>query len=290
MKLDQRKLSILLVLVYIICVIFSVYTLFTLQNDLVYDAQALAVSEISTAKPVFIKLYLIIGVTLIGGLGILLYLFSNKGMEIIYIEKKEEEKSIDDNEKVEDTENKHFDISSVKGVVTSKTKSEEKILTDGLTEVCKSLEAGIGAFYMVKKDGNKKVLQMNSTYAMSLGESQRPTFEFGEGLVGQVAAENRPLVIDDVPEGYIKIVSGLGGSSPSHLLITPVKYGKDLCGVVEIASFTTLDEGHIKAVDNAFKVITERLFGADNQKTTKEPKKAASKTTAEKKVKGSKKA
>ncbi len=291
MKLDQRQLSISLVLVYIICVIFTAYTLFKLQNELVYDAQALAISELASAQSIFIKLYLVTGFTLLAGLGILLYLFANKGMEIIYIEKKESDKNEGEEKNIkEEDEEKNFDISSLKGLVTSKTKSEEKILTEGLTEICKSLDAGIGAFYMVKKDGSKKVLQMNSTYAMSLGESQRPTFEFGEGLVGQVAAEGKSLIIDDIPEGYVKIVSGLGGASPTHLMISPVHYGKSLCGVVEIASFTAINDGHVKAVDEAFRVITDRLFNKEDQKPTKGTKKTVAKTSTEDNKKGSKKA
>jgi hypothetical protein len=262
MKLDQRKLSITIVLIYVICIVVSIYTLFTLQDDLVYKSQAIEIAQLSNAQPTFIKLYLVIGVTMLAGLGVLFFFFNNKGMEIIYVEKKNEKNKnktgIEDGDKG-DKSNK-LDLSSIKDIMDSKVKSQEIILTNGITEICKKLEAGVGAYYMVKKDGDKKVLEMNATYAMSISDSQRPVFEFGEGLVGQVAVEQKPLIIDDIPEGYIKIVSGLGSASPTHVLLSPVKYGEELCGVIEIASFTTFSEQHIIMIDEAFQLITNKLY------------------------------
>lgn len=288
MKLDQRKISIGLVLIYLLCGVFAAYTLFGLENDLIYGSQALNVSELADAKPVFYKLYFSIGITLLIGLGILLYLLNNKAMEVIYVEKKDEKKKDDKANAEEENAKKKFSIASIKDALSEKAKSEEKILSEGLVEICKSIEAGVGAYYSLMKDGNKKVLQMNATYAMSLGESQRPTFEMGEGLVGQVALEEKPIIIDDIPEGYIKIVSGLGSASPTHVLVCPVKYGDKLCGVAEIASFTAFNEEHLKAVEHSFEIITDKLFGGSEKKTSSA--KTESKETGEKKSKENKKA
>lgn len=281
MKLDQRKISIALVLVYIICSIYAIYALFTLQNDLIYEVQALEVSSLSAAQPVFNGLYLAICLCIIVGLGVFLYMINNKGMEIIYVEKSDDKVDKgNDKDQSDENDKKSFSIASIKDALSNKSKSEEKLLTEGLTEICKSLDAGVGAYYMLMKDGAKKVLQMNATYAMSLAESQRPTFEVGEGLVGQVAAERKSIIIDDIPEGYIKIVSGLGSASPTHVLVSPVVYGKELCGVVEIAAFTAFTENDKKAVEGALEVITEKLYGTGDVKkpakkdTSKEVKKS----------------
>ena len=204
-------------------------------------------------------------------------------MEIIYVEKKEEDTSDDlSNSQEEDSQNKKLDLSSIQDTVTAKAKSEEKLLNESLMEICKGLEAGVGAFYMLKKDKSKSVLQMNATYAMSLAESQRPTYELGEGLVGQVGQEKQALIIDDIPEGYIKIVSGLGSSSPRYILISPVLYGDKVWGVVEIATFTKFTQEHVSAVEKAFQVVTKKLF--EKTKTVKKTESSSeSKTTTSKK-------
>lgn len=287
MNLDRRKLSIAFVLIYLLCGIFAAYTLFTLENNLIYDAQALTVSELSNAKPIFYKLYFGVGLVIVVGLGVFLYLLNNKGMEVIYVEKKDDKKDKNKDNQGDDSTSKSFDVASIKDALSVKSKSEEKILTDGLVQICKSLDAGVGAYYMLKKDGNKKVLQMNATYAMSLGESQRPTFEIGEGLIGQVALEQKPIIIDDIPEGYIKIVSGLGSASPTHVMVAPVKYGGNVCGVVEIASFTTFNKDQLKSVESAFEIITDKLYGKEQ---VKEPAEKPGAEGKEKKSKGNKEA
>lgn len=281
MNLDQRKMSIVLILIYIICIAYTAYVLFSLQNDLIYSAQALVISELGKAQPIFIKLYLAIGATFLIGLGVLFYLFNNKGMEIIYVEKKDDEQKKKDTDKDSEDAKRTLDISSIHGALSSKAKSQEKIINDSLKEVCNVLEAGIGAFYMLKKDGSKNVLQMNGTYAMSLAESQRPTYELGEGLVGQVGLEKHSLIIDDIPEGYIKVVSGLGSASPTHILVSPVLYGNKVWGVVEIAAFTQFTKDHIEAVEKAFEMVTKKIF---------DKPKAEAKTTAKKEVKSTSKA
>ncbi len=288
MKLDQRKLSMALVLVYIICVLFTTYTLFTLQDDLIYKQQALNISDLDLALPVFMQLYLAAGLTILFSLGLIYYFFNNKSMEIIYVEKKADVIEDADNEQTDESGNiKEFNIASLSELASNKVQSEDKLIGEGLNEICKNLEAGVGAFYVVRKDQDKKVLQMNATYAMSLAESQRPTYEFGEGLVGQVAVEQKPIKLDDIPEGYIKIISGLGSASPTHVLIIPVKFGNELCGVVEIASFTTFTEQHVKAVTDAFEIITNKLYGKA-EKVKEEKKEANDESTQSKK--GNKKA
>ncbi len=90
---------------------------------------------------------------------------------------------------------------------------------------------------------------------MNLGESASIEYEFGEGLIGQAAVEGRTLYVDDIPEGYIKIISGLGSASPKHLLIVPVKNQKETLGVIEIASFTDLTEDKRKFVEEAAQLL-----------------------------------
>lgn len=58
----------------------------------------------------------------------------------------------------------------------------------------------------------------------------------GEGLIGQCALERQPLAFDLPVEGIWRIRSGLGNSAPRALLILPVLNGKQLFGILELAS------------------------------------------------------
>ena len=75
-----------------------------------------------------------------------------------------------------------------------------------------------------------------ATYGAA-GESVPEGFFRGEGLLGQAAKDRRVMVVDDVPEGYLSVASGLGGALPRHLLILPVKLKGAVGAVMELGYF-----------------------------------------------------
>jgi methyl-accepting chemotaxis protein len=103
-------------------------------------------------------------------------------------------------------------------------------------------------------------VELQRGYALAIGESTIISYEFGEGLIGQAAAGGRSLYVDDVPEGYIKIVSGLGSASPKYLLIVPVKNEANVIGVIEIASFTPISEDQRKFTEESAQLIAEKIL------------------------------
>lgn len=86
-------------------------------------------------------------------------------------------------------------------------------------------------------------LILSSTYAFYVPEEKVFEFEMGEGLIGQVAKAGEPLLLNELPAGYITVKSGLGQSTPSHLLIIPWKDVSDnTFAVLEIAAFKSFRE------------------------------------------------
>ncbi len=62
-------------------------------------------------------------------------------------------------------------------------------------------------------------------------------FEVGQSLLGQAALENKPLVVKDLPAGYPQLVSGLGESAPSVLVLVPIQGDHEPMAVLEFALF-----------------------------------------------------
>ncbi len=54
-----------------------------------------------------------------------------------------------------------------------------------------------------------------------------------------MAKSKRSIVVADLPEGYVKISSGLGEASPANLAVLPILFEDQVLGVIELASFTT---------------------------------------------------
>lgn len=66
--------------------------------------------------------------------------------------------------------------------------------------------------------------------------------EKGVGLVGAVWQENETIFLTEIPEGYSKISSGLGESSPAFVLICPVAVNDEVQGIIEIAGIEILED------------------------------------------------
>ncbi|WP_367874516.1 response regulator [Luteolibacter sp. Populi] len=66
-------------------------------------------------------------------------------------------------------------------------------------------------------------------------------FEAGEGLLGRAVTEKAPRRIDEVPEGYLTIGSGLGKGLPRHLLILPASTDNLVNAVLELGFLHPLD-------------------------------------------------
>jgi signal transduction histidine kinase/DNA-binding response OmpR family regulator/CHASE3 domain sensor protein len=96
------------------------------------------------------------------------------------------------------------------------------------------LDAAVGALYV--RDKQHGTLRRIATYGFSRESEQAAArnFEDAETLVGQAAVARRTLVLRDVPENYVQVVSAIGKSAPKSLLIMPIENDGAVNGVVEL--------------------------------------------------------
>ncbi|WP_395943392.1 response regulator [Brevundimonas sp.] len=87
-------------------------------------------------------------------------------------------------------------------------------------------------------------------------------FGLKEGLMGQVAAEGRAMLITDVPEGYMTIGSALGQDKPRHLLIVPALADGVVNAVIELGFLHPADERVRELLDEASAAIGIALRSA----------------------------
>lgn len=119
------------------------------------------------------------------------------------------------------------------GVAVRGELSVEEFAERALGFLAERLGAKVGALYVREDDGNRLVRAAG--YAFDARQSAMPaSYRFGEGLVGQVAIEGRPMQVDDVPAGYLSISSGLGAARPCCLLLAPLTAEGEIRGIVEL--------------------------------------------------------
>ncbi|MEM1137249.1 MAG: GAF domain-containing protein [Bacteroidota bacterium] len=155
-------------------------------------------------------------------------------------------------------------------IKSSDFESEKEMYEKLLYFICNQVNASIGALYQTIEENKIKYQKFVTGYAFYVPESEVKKFEFGEGLVGQAAKSGKELIItDSIPEGYIKVSSGLGESDPKNLIIVPIKKDENVKGVLEIASFSKLDQDQINFLQSAAEILeSSELAGKSEDKET----------------------
>jgi HAMP domain-containing protein/signal transduction histidine kinase/CheY-like chemotaxis protein len=111
-----------------------------------------------------------------------------------------------------------------------------------LSDLAPLVTAHHGVFYVVESGTEEATLKLLASYAYKDRKHVSNEFRMGEGLVGQCAVEGRMLLINQVPDDYIQISSGLGEAPPHSIVVLPVLFEGEVKAVLELATFDQFDE------------------------------------------------
>lgn len=192
---------------------------------------------------------------IIGLLAILLTFISSKKDEasIVYVEK-EQQQIAHELENTEQSNENELEKQEERIAQVRKALQEEKELTDEkmLSIICKAIDACQGMFY-VRKENNGVYFAATASYAFFTEEDMHKHYELGEGLVGQAAKEKKLLHIEQIPQNYVTIVSGLGKAEPISLVIAPVVKDNKTIAVIELAFFKKITESDKETIASIVK-------------------------------------
>ncbi|WP_019987324.1 response regulator [Rudanella lutea] len=112
-------------------------------------------------------------------------------------------------------------------------KEVKKLGNNLVKTLAEYLNAPMGTVYLSDRDGRFRLV--GSYAAGQVPEVVVP----GEGLLGQVILDKKTKLINAVPPDYSRVASSLGDAVPVSLLITPLLYGSDCIGVIELGMLHT---------------------------------------------------
>ncbi|GIH54040.1 hypothetical protein Mro02_09540 [Microbispora rosea subsp. aerata] len=110
-----------------------------------------------------------------------------------------------------------------------------------MSELTPLVSASHGACYLVD-DGR---LNLIAGYGIQPGSAPKPSFELGEGIIGQAALEAKQIILEGVPVDSITVETGLSRSNPAQIVVLPILFENKVLGVLEMASFRQFSEVHL---------------------------------------------
>ena len=277
MKSIFNKLSLVFLILFVIGIILSAYYLYIFPEELISRTSVVDLYNLSELRPILLELNIIQGGVLFTGLiAIMLLMLNSKNTsneQVIYVESFKDKKGKLKSENIESNEMTSADERDLQKFYDLIDDSNQKRQFNKIIwTLCKELEASQGALYLTRREKKSRFIELYASFAYSVPDSEKVRYEFGEGLAGQVAKEGRLINIKSVPEGYITILSGLGHSSPTNLLIVPLKHEETVYGVVEIASYKEFYPADEQMVQDIMNRVAEKLAVKSKESSLKQLK------------------
>lgn len=139
-------------------------------------------------------------------------------------------------------------------------------LSDNVTQnLLNYLNANQGGLFILNEDDDENPhLELISIFGYNRKKVMQKTILLGEGLVGNVAIEKQTIHLQEIPDNYLEITSGLGEASPKTLLIVPLKVEDKVFGILEIASFNNFKPFEVEFVEKIGESIASTLSAVKN--------------------------
>ncbi len=261
----MKKINAVFSLLYFVSLVASFYTLYQLPAYLV-RSQAVDLIQLEGAQSVFYQTNVILGGSLVLGGIALGCLWLNRSSPVAVKSLSDERVAVSPSAEILDKDAETNEPISTEGIdeLLSNEGDEEAIFTQVLAQLCRRVEASLATAYRTIRTDEHASIELFASYAYSVPEGNAVTYRFGEGLVGQVAKQGNGVIIDEVPDGYIKILSGLGRATPTYLMIHPLRCDESVVGVVEIASFTKFTTQQKEYVAMSLDRLALKLANTDN--------------------------
>jgi signal transduction histidine kinase/HAMP domain-containing protein/ActR/RegA family two-component response regulator len=151
-----------------------------------------------------------------------------------------------------------------------------------MSELTPLVGAQQGAFFMLERDTEMMaVLRLTASYGVGGSHRLATYYRLKESLIGQCAFEKKRILLSDVPDGFVRIASGLGEGPPRCVVVLPVLFEGEIKAVIELASFTTFSHNHLAFLDQLMDSIGVILNMISSSARTEELLRQLTKSNAE---------
>ncbi len=136
----------------------------------------------------------------------------------------------------------------------------KKLAFELISNLSTYINAVQGGFFILNDElEDDKHFELLAHFAYNRKKYSQKRIELSEGLIGRAAFEKNTIYVDEVPDDYVEVTSGLGEANPKTLLIVPLKTNEEIHGVIEFTSFNYFDQYIINFVEKVAESIATTI-------------------------------
>ncbi|MBB5018218.1 hypothetical protein HNQ59_001503 [Chitinivorax tropicus] len=144
----------------------------------------------------------------------------------------------------------------------------EQLADTAISLLSRYLDAGRGVFYIYS--GTSGQLELIGSYMHIERAHIGARFALGEGAVGQVGRERKPIILAVGHHNQIDpVITGTTAVPPQFTYTYPLLHEKELIGVIELASVVAFDDLKLEFLSNAASMLASLLYVADQRARVK---------------------
>ncbi|MCG8699452.1 MAG: GAF domain-containing protein, partial [Bacteroidales bacterium] len=143
----------------------------------------------------------------------------------------------------------------------------EQLCFEFIKSAVKYLGAIQGGVFIINDEDDERI-DLIAAYAYNRRRYLQRSLRLGDGLVGTCAREKQKIILDNLPNDYIEITSGLGDAPPDHLMLLPCMHEETIIGVIELTSLNKYKKHEIELGEQISSSLASILISVrSNEKT-----------------------
>jgi hypothetical protein len=141
-------------------------------------------------------------------------------------------------------------VARMSDIIAKKRRNLEDLATGFIAELVRYVDASAGDVFIADdSDPAQVTLMATGEFSYSTRQDRKFTISSGEGYIGTCYKEMKTLIIDNLPDDYVILRSGLGEISLHHLVLVPLIQDNICVGVIEVASIGKLEDYRIRFIE-----------------------------------------
>ncbi len=142
-------------------------------------------------------------------------------------------------------------------------------LSDALmSNLVKYMNFNQGALFVLQNEKGETFLELMSCYAYQRKKYLDKKIDMGKGLLAQAVIEQKTILLQEVPDEYVNITSGVGAARPKSLLVVPMMVNGEAYGALELAAFEPIEEYQVSFIEKLSESIASNLSSAKTNSMT----------------------